>query len=293
MKEMIADPSVIGLIGPTSSSEAFASVPAANAAKLAVLGPNLGATGIPQIGPYMHRIGVPEELLLPSLASRAVKMLKLKRVAIFYAQNDPFPVTGFKAFQAQLQTDLIEIVDVVGYDSKSTVDFTAPIERVRQKNPDGIFIAALSSDGAVLLRQIRQAGIKAPIIGNLGFTSPGLVAAAGDAAEGLIVGATYDPLDKGKVNVRFVEDYRAAYKRDPGPLAVPAYNAVYVLKNALERSGEISRAGLQRGLLATDGYEVLGSKIEFKKLGNDLTDAAITKPVLFQYQKGKQIRLDN
>ena len=74
----VADKSVIGLIGPTSSAEAFAADPIAVAAKLPVLAPANGAAGIPQIGPYVHRIGVPEELLLPSAAKAALKQLKFK-----------------------------------------------------------------------------------------------------------------------------------------------------------------------------------------------------------------------
>ena len=286
----VADKSVIGLVGPTSSAEAFAADPIAVAAKLPVLAPANGAAGIPQIGPYVHRIGVPEELLLPSAAKTAVKQLKLKKVAILYAQDDPFATTGFKAFQAQLKADMVDVVEVIGYDSKA-VDFTAQLQRLKDKNPEALFIAAKSSDGTVLLRQARQNGIMVPVVGNLSFTSPALVAAAGDAVEGLIVAAVWDSSDASEMNQRFIAEYKKSFNRVATPLAATTYNCIYVIKEALERSKDFSREGLQKGLLAMNGFKYLGSAIEFRSIGNGLRDAVVDVPVLFQHRGGKLTKM--
>jgi len=286
----VADKSVIGLVGPTSSAEAFAADPIAVAAKLPVLAPANGAAGIPQIGPYVHRIGVPEELLLSSAAKTAVKQLKLKKVAILYAQDDPFATTGFKAFQAQLKADMVDVVEVIGYDSKA-VDFTAQLQRLKDKNPEALFIAAKSSDGTVLLLQARQNGIMVPVIGNLSFTSPALVAAAGDAVEGLIVAAVWDSSDASEMNQRFIAEYKKSFNRDATPLAATTYNCIYVIKEALERSKDFSREGLQKGLLAMNGFKYLGSAIEFRSIGNGLRDAVVDVPVLFQHRGGKLTKM--
>ena len=286
----VADKSVIGLVGPTSSAEAFAADPIAVAAKLPVLAPANGAAGIPQIGPYVHRIGVPEELLLPSAAKTAVKQLKLKKAAILYAQDDPFATTGFKAFQTQLKADMVDVVEVIGYDSKA-VDFTAQLQRLKDKNPEALFIAAKSSDGTVLLRQARQNGIMVPVVGNLSFTSPALVAAAGDAVEGLIVAAVWDSSDASEMNQRFIAEYKKSFNRDATPLAATTYNCIYVIKEALEKSKDFSREGLQKGLLAMNGFKYLGSAIEFRSIGNGLRDAVVDVPVLFQHRGGKLTKM--
>src|SRR5579872_3427388 len=290
VQQFIADKTVIGLIGPTSSAEAFAADPAAVVAHLPVLAPNNGAAGVPQIGPYVHRIGVPEELLLPGAATRAAEILKFKTAAILYAQDDPFATTGYKSFEQSLTANKINIAEVIGYDSKS-VDFTAQVERVKAKSPEVLFIAAKSSDGPVLLRAIRQSGMTVPVVGNLAFTSPALVAAAGDAVEGLIVAASWDSADTSEMNQKFIADYKASYNREPTPLSVTAYNCVYIVKEALERSKDFTREGLQKGLESMDSYHYLGVKIELKKIGNGLTDAAVETPVLFQYHGGKLVKL--
>ena len=289
----VEDSSIIGLVGPTSSAEAFAADPAANAAKLPVLAPANGAAGIPQLGPYVHRIGVPEELLLPAATKHAVERLKLKKVAILYAQNDPFATTGFKAFRDELKRDNVEVADVEGYDSKGTVDFTPQVERVKAVQPDALFIAALSNDAPVLLRQLRQSGLTVPIIGNLAFTSLALVAAAGDAVNGLIVAAVWDPSDPSEINRTFVDGYKSSFQRDPTPLSATAYNCIYLIKQALEGSKDFSRAGLQKGLLGIDSFQFLGSRINLVSIGHGLRDATVESPVLFQFQQGKLVKLSS
>ncbi len=291
MQTLVADKSIIGVIGPTSSAEAFAANPAAVAARLPVIAISNNASGVPQIGPYVHRISVPEETLLPAVATHVVKSLGIKRAAILYAQDDPFASSGFRAFQGQLKKDNVEVTEVVAYHSATTVDFTAQLQRVRNTNPEALFIAAKANDGAVVLRQARQAGMKMPAVGNLAFTSPALLGAAGDAAEGLIVGALWDSSDPSQLNQRFLADYKAAYKRDASPLAATAYNAVYIVKEALERSKDFSREGLQKGLKAMDGYSYLGVRIVFRDLGNGLRDGAAEAPVLLQYKGGRLAKL--
>lgn len=287
MHEFIADPAVLGVIGPTSSAEAFAADPAANAAGLPVIAPANGAKGIPQIGAYVHRVGVPEEALLPAVARAAAEILKFKRVAILYAQDDPFALTGYQAFEGELKKGGVEVIEAVPYDAARTVDFAALLQRIAEAKPDAVFVAAKSTDAALLLRQARQSGLVEPIVGNMSFTSPALLAAAGDSVEGLVVGAVWDPTDPSEMNQRFVTEYKTQYNRDASPLSAGAYNAVYVVKEALEKSNDFSREGLQKGLNSMSSYHYLGAEISLVDVGGGLRDAALDVPILFQYQGGK------
>nr|WP_246484742.1 ABC transporter substrate-binding protein [Marivibrio halodurans] len=291
IRGFIGNDDVIAVVGPTSSGEAFAADPAAVAAGLPVLAPNNGAQGVPQIGPYVHRIGVPEELLLPAAAEYAAKALGLKTAAIMYAQNDAFATTGYEAFNESLEEVGVDVVQVVGYDS-SSVDFKSQLLLIKEKNPDAVFVAALATDAALLLRQMRQNGIDVPIVGNVAFTAPTLVEAAGDAVEGLIVAATWDPADTSELNQRFIADYKTEYDREPTALSANAFNCVYILKEAIENSKEFTREGVQKGLLAMRGYSYLGVPVEFKKIDGGLRDAAAERPILYKYKDGKPVKLE-
>lgn len=292
MSKMAPDESVIGVIGPTSSAEAFAADPIANSAQLPVLAISNGAEGIPQIGEYVHRVGVPEEQLLPGVAHSVVEERGVKSAAILYASNDPFALTGYKAFSATLKSDGVTITDVVPYNSDKTVNFTPQLQGIARHDPDALFIAAKSDEGAVILRQADQLNLDVVKVGNLAFTSPALLQAAGAAADGLVVGATWSPSDDSKLNSEFKAEYQKKFDKAPSPLSATAFNAVYIIKQALESAKSYDRAGLQDGMESMSGYDVVGAPVKFIDVGNGLRDASTPTPILLEANGGTFTAVD-
>ena len=287
MSEFITNDSMLAVIGPTSSAEAFAADPLAAGVKMPVIAISNNADGVPQISPYVHRITVPEDKLQPGVAAQVNKLLKPKKAALLYAQNDPFATTGFKGFQSQLQKDGVTITEIVAYDSDKTVQFTPQLQRIKDQNPDVLFIAAKANDGATVLRQAREVGITVPVVGNYAFNSDPLLKSAGDAANGMIIGTLWDIDDTAPLNQTFVKEYRSTFNREPSTLAATAYNSVYIIKEALESTKDFSRTGIQKGIEALKGYSYLGVPISFVDVGNGIRDCSATAPLLIKYQNGK------
>jgi len=285
MQNFVSDSSIVAVVGPTSSAEAFAADPAAMTAKLPVIAISDNSDGVPQIGPYLHRISIAEAPLDAGVVDQTLNALNYKKVAIMYAQTDPFATSGFKAFQAELQKQKVTITEVVPYDPTNP-DLTPQLRKIKGENPDAVFVAAYGDDGATILRQAAQVGLKVPFIGNAAFNSPKLIAAAGDAANGLIIGTQWDASDNSGNNGKFLSEYKKAYNRDAGNFAAMAYNGVYLVKMAIEKSGDASRAGVQKGFLELDGYTLLGSPVKFVDIGNGLRDSASEKPIMLQVQNG-------
>jgi len=289
--KMAPDNSIVGIIGPTSSAEAFAADPLAVSAKLPVLAISNGSAGVPQIGKYVHRVGVPEPMLLPGVAKAVVARDHITSAAVMYASNDPFALTGYQAFSKTLKDAGVKITDVVPYDSDKTVNFTPQLQTIKGHHPQALFVAAKSNEGAVILRQAKQTGLSIPLVGNLSFTSTALLQAAGSAANGLIVGATWSASDTSALNQQFVAQYQQAYDKPATPLAATAFNAVYVIKQALSSATTDSRASLEQGLEQMPGYHFIGSAVDFVSVGNGLRDAATADPVLLQAKDGKLVPL--
>lgn len=291
ISKMAPDDSIVGLIGPTSSAEAFAADPIANSAKLPVLAISNGSEGIPQIGEYVHRVGVPEPLLLPGVVKTVVAKDDLKSAAILYASDDPFALTGEQAFSKELKAEGISITDTVAYDSAKTVNFVPQLQTIRGHHPDALFLAVKADEGAVILRQAQQQNLNIPLVGNLAFTSTSLLQAAGSAGDGLIVGGTWSPADPSALNKKFVSNYQAQFHKPPTPLAATAFNSVYVIKSALAGKKSFERADLQAGLTKISGYNTIGSPVKFVDVGNGLRDASTPKPVLLQAKDGQLVPL--
>jgi branched-chain amino acid transport system substrate-binding protein len=287
MSDFVSKNEMLAAIGPTSSAEAFAADPMAAAVKMPIIAISNNASGVPQISPFVHRITVPEDKLQPGVAAQVVKLLKVKKAAMLYAQNDPFATTAFKGFQGQLQKDGVTITEIVPYDSDKTVLFTPQLQRIKDQNPDILFVAVKANDAALILRQARQVGITVPVVGNLPFNSSALLNSAGDASTGVILGTLWDIDDPSAVNQKFVKDYRATFNREPSTFAATAYNAVYILKEALDKTKDFTRAGVQKGIESMKGYSYVGVPVTFVDVGDGIRDGAATAPLLLEYRDGK------
>jgi branched-chain amino acid transport system substrate-binding protein len=91
-------------------------------------------------------------------------------------------------------------------------------------------VSALAKPAGLMIQQARQdVGIdpKVAIIGNSGFNSPAMIAAAGTAAEGTIVGAS---------DQKFIEAYTAKTGKAPDQFAAEAYAGVDILWDAARRA---------------------------------------------------------
>jgi len=262
-EELIKREKVIAIIGPTSSAEAFQADPLAMKEKIPVIPTSNNGKGIPQIGEYVHRYSVPEEELLPSVARKAVEVFGLKRVAIMYAAEDPFTVTGYEAFKKGFESTKAQIVATEAYSSKDA-DFSPQLTKIKGLNPDAIAIIGYAEDGAAIATQARNLGIKARFIGNAGFSSPQVIKLAGKAAEGSISGTVWSVDDPDPANVAFVKVFQAKFNRAPGPFAAQAYNTVYFVAAALKKAGRNSSEDLQKALLSMTTFKKLGIPITMR-----------------------------
>ena len=90
---------VVGIVGPTLSQQAFSADPIADRAKVPVLGPSNTAKGIPEIGDFVARVSAPVAVVAPNAVKAALKINpQLKKVAVFYAQNDAFSKSETEIF---------------------------------------------------------------------------------------------------------------------------------------------------------------------------------------------------
>ncbi|MEJ1935437.1 ABC transporter substrate-binding protein, partial [Nostoc sp. NIES-2111] len=88
---LINQNNVVSIIGPTLSQQAFSADPIAERNQVPVIGASNTAKGIPEIGDYVARVSSSVAVVAPYAVKAALKQNpKIKKVAVFYAQNDAF-----------------------------------------------------------------------------------------------------------------------------------------------------------------------------------------------------------
>ena len=161
----------MGIVGPSASQQAFAADPIAERAAIPVLGPSNTAKGIPQIGKYINRVSAPVAIVAPNAVKEALKINpNIKKVAVFYAQNDAFSKSETETFQQTVKDQKLELVTVQKFQTTDT-DFQTQSTNAINLKPDLIIISGWPSDGGNLVKQLRELGYKGLIIGGNGLNT--------------------------------------------------------------------------------------------------------------------------
>ena len=235
------------IIGPTLSNTAKQADPVAQEGKTPVLGVSNTATGITEIGDYIFRDSLTEDAVIPQTVAAAVKNLDLKKVVVMYSNDDAFTESGYQAFASALENEGVEVVDTVTF-SKDDTDFHALLDTVKKSNADAIVVSALLDAAVPLVTQAREIGIDTPIVGGNGFNSPALIKGAGEAAEGVIVGAAWNSASDNEQNVKFIEDYTAEFSSAPDQFSAQAYAGMQIIDHAVRAGCSADREDIKTNL---------------------------------------------
>ena len=233
-KKLIFQDRVLMLFGPTLSNSAQASDPVAQAAKVVVFGTSNTADGITSIGDYVFRNSVTEADILPVTLKVAAQKTGFKKVAVLYGNDDIFTKSGYDNFARALQALKIPVTTTETF-AKGDVDFKPQLTKIKASHPDAIVLSALIAEGAPIMVQSRQLGIKLPYIGGNGMNSPRVFELAKDSSDDLWVGSPWSVENPAAENQRFIAAYQKAYGTWPDQFAAQAYDAMYIVTQALKK----------------------------------------------------------
>ena len=232
-KKLIFQDKVVAVFGPTLSNSAFAADPIANAAKVVVFGTSNTADGITAMGPFTFRNSVMEADVLPVTVKAAVKHFGIKKVAVIYGNDDAFTKSGYDVFKATLEQQKIPVTTTEAY-AKGDVDFKAQLTKIKAGNPDAIVCSCLAEEAANIILQTRALGMKQPFIGGNGLNSPKLFEIAKDAGDNTLMGSPWSAENQTPANKAFIAAYKAKFGSDPDQFAAQAYDAMYIMADAIK-----------------------------------------------------------
>ncbi|MEH1863798.1 MAG: ABC transporter substrate-binding protein [Nostoc sp.] len=225
---------VVGIVGPTLSQQAFSADPIAERAKVPVIGASNTANGIPEIGDYVARVSAPVSIVAPNSVKAALKQNpQIKKVAVFYAQNDAFNKSETEIFQKAVKEQGLEVVTVQKFQTTDT-DFQAQATNAINLKPDLVIISGLAADGGNLVRQLRELGYKGIIIGGNGLNTPNVLSVCKALCDGVLIAQAYSPEYPGEINKVFRQTYIDQYKKEPAQFTGQSFAAVQVYVEALK-----------------------------------------------------------
>lgn len=231
---LINQDKVVGIVGPTLSQQAFSADPIADRAKVPVLAPSNTAKGIPQIGNYVARVSAPVAIVAPNAVKAALKENpNIKKVAVFFAQNDAFSKSETETFQQTVKGMGLELATIQKFLTTDT-DFQSQATNAINVNPDLIIISGLAADGGNLIKQLRELGYKGTIIGGNGLNTSNVFSVCKALCDGVLIAQAYSPEYENEINKAFREAYRAQFKKEPPQFSAQAFTGVQVFVESLK-----------------------------------------------------------
>jgi len=162
-----------------------------------------------------------------------------KKVAIIYNSSDIYS-SGIQAkFKEEAEKLNLEIVANEAFTEDNKTDFSVHIQKAKDAGAELVFLPIYYQEAALILKQAAAINYKPVFFGCDGLD--GLLNVENfdtSLAEGVILLTPFAAIENvDEATTKFVNDYKAAYGEIPNQFAADAYDAVYIIKAAIEKSG--------------------------------------------------------
>ena len=275
-QKFVDDEDVMVLGGSCLTSCTAVMLPITGDAGLSQMVVSSSARSLTGLSDCFFRMAVQDAAVGPQIANHFTKLGDKTTVALF--PNSDFGIGLKDSFIEQFAANGGEVLDTIEYQSTDQ-DFSAILTTVKSLNPDCIAICGTTTDGALIVKQARQMGIEAHIMGQPGLYNQNVIDIAGEAAEGLFASGTFVATNPSELVQTFVGKYEAAYNETPDGYSALAYDQMYVIAEAAERAmlandGELTRETMAAELKATQ-YDGVTGTVNFDENGDWVRDYLI------------------
>jgi len=278
-KKIIQIDKVIAIIGPFGSSVVLAVAPVAEQNRVVLISGSATNPKIKEAGDYIFRDVPPDDYQGKALSKFAYEVLKVRKAAILFINND-YGV-GLKSV---IEREFPPIGGALVYKeafNPGETDFRTYLQKLKNANPECVFLPSHHTEGALILRQAREMGIKPPFLGGDGIFRPELIDIASDAANSTYVSSMSWRPDSNDPLVReFVVKFKEKYGKEPNVFSAYYFDATNIILEAI-LSGAKTPDEIKSFLYRTEFSGVTG-KTKFDRYGE------VEKPIdIFKIENKK------
>jgi branched-chain amino acid transport system substrate-binding protein len=264
-EKLIQRDKVVAIMGAFCSSATLAIMPVAQNYKIPLLTAVSSAAALTEKGnPWFFRATETDALLAKAFAKILYNDLKLRTVA-YIGVNDDFGRGGVAEFEKQMDALGAKTV-MKEYFEHGTSDFYTLLTKLKASGADGVFVAAETQDGSILVKQKAELGISTKMFGVGSWATADFIKLAGPAGEGIYAAVPYASTMATPKNKAFVADYENRYHEVPGKYSAAGYNGINIIAQAIERAKSTDADNIRQALGKTD-YDGPNGHFHFDEKG--------------------------
>ena len=166
-------------------------------------------------------------------------------------------------------------------------DYSALVSKIKQSGADLVYFGGLYTEGGLIVRQMRDQGVKAPLMGGDGISDTAeFVKEAGPMAQNVYYSIAAPDASKLPSAQAFIAAYKARFKTDVGPYSASAYAAAKIIIAAIEQGlkesgGKVpNRAVVLKNIAAMHDFPTPIGKVTFDGNGNFILTYRLSKNLL-------------
>jgi branched-chain amino acid transport system substrate-binding protein len=253
--------------------------------------------GVPQVIPaaskeeitrqgykWVYRVNAPGEVYAHSLIDAALAFGKPKTVAFIYESTD-FGASLSKVGKAYAGKKGLTVVADEAYQAGSP-DYRSTLTKIKEKNPDLVFMVSYVADAILLMRQSKEIGLKpqAFLGGGAGFDTAQFESETAISTN--VFSVTQWTPDSNAKSEEFTKRYQAKFGKRPTYHAACTYTAMTVAAEAAAKGG--GNREKVRAALASGTWQDLLGEVKFEAYDGYNNQNRNPMPVI-QYQGGKSV----
>ncbi len=233
-RNVVSDPDVLLVVGHFNSGVALPASEIYKDSMLAIISPANTATEITDRGyPNVNRVCGRDDIQGPVGAIFAAKDLKAKSVYIIHDKTlyGQGVADNFRDEAKKLG------LKILGYEgTEERANFGPMIIPMKAKNPDLVYFGGIYHQGGLLLKQMREKGVKAFFMGPDGLDSSEMVKIAGDPVVGSYYTTVAGPIDAYPESAAFAKRFKQRFGKEVESFGMYGYDSAAVGLKAIEQA---------------------------------------------------------
>lgn len=268
---------VVAIVGPATSGATKAALPSVTKAQVPMVTPSGTDDSITKHGDsvqeFAFRSCFQDSFQGTIIAKYAEDNMKADKAIILGDNSSDYALGLSKAFKEEYDGEIVMEENFTAKDK----DFQAVLTKIKDQDFDVLFVPGYYTEAGLIIKQAREMGIKQPILGADGFADEKLVQTAGAANvnEVYYTGhfSTKAPATS-KVEP-FIEAFKAKYGKEPSSFNALAYDAVYMIKAAIEQEDSADSSAITKGLASLKDFKGVTGEMTIDKDHNPEKSAVV------------------
>ena len=278
VERLINEHKVVGIIGGATSATAIAGGGVAEKYGVPLISPSATNPLVTRDRKYVFRACFDDFFQSQAAARQARIAMGAKTAAVIVdiAQADYSVGLGnlfLKAFG-----EMGGKVLVTAYIQTGDRDFRSQLAEVNGAKPEILYLPNYYTEDALLAKQSRGLGIKAPILMADGAQMPQLIETGGKAVEGVYLTSHFSlEAITTSVGKKFVAKFKERYKRDADAFGSLGADAYFILTRAIKRAKSTEGSKIRTALVETKNFEGVTGSIKIEEDGSTVKSLVINR----------------